>query len=34
MNERKILREMSEILKVEIEDIPKTLIRFKKEINR
>ena len=32
MKERHILREMSAILSVGVHDIPKTLIRFKKEI--
>jgi len=32
MNERKILKKMAEILKVDIEDLPKTLQRFKKEV--
>ena len=31
MKDSKILREMSKILKVDIEDLPKTLERFKKE---
>lgn len=32
MDERKILRELSRMLKVNENDIPKTLRRFKKEI--
>lgn len=32
--ERKIIREISKILMVEEDDIPKTLIRFKKDIRR
>jgi len=32
MDDRRILREMAKILRVDIEDIPKTLERFKKEI--
>ena len=34
MDERKILRKLSEILKVNERDIPKTLERFKKEIDK
>lgn len=33
MDDRKILREMSRILRVDIDDIPKTLRRFMEEIN-
>ena len=32
MEERKILRQMAEILRVDIEDLPKTLRRFRKDI--
>ncbi|MCX6819261.1 MAG: hypothetical protein NT129_04670 [Candidatus Aenigmarchaeota archaeon] len=32
MNERKIIIELSRILKVDEEDLPKTIQRFKKEI--
>tara|TARA_Y100000310_G_C20660312_1_gene804387 strand:- start:1899 stop:2009 length:111 start_codon:yes stop_codon:yes gene_type:complete len=32
MNRTKILKEMSEILSVTVEDVPKTLRRFQKEI--
>lgn len=32
MNDRKILREISRVLRVDIDDIPKTLRRFKEEI--
>ena len=32
MDDRRILREMTKILRVDIEDIPKTLERFKREI--
>ena len=32
MDDRKIIRELSKILRVDVEDIPKTLKRFKKEI--
>jgi transposase-like protein len=32
LNERKIIRELSRILKVDEGDIPKTIQRFKKEI--
>jgi hypothetical protein len=32
MEDRRILKEMAKILRVDIEDIPKTLERFKKEI--
>jgi len=32
MNERKIINELSRILKVDEEDLPKTIQRFKKEI--
>lgn len=32
MGNREILRKMAEILKVDIEDLPRTLQRFKKEI--
>ncbi len=32
MDERKILRALSKILTVEDKDIPKTLMRFKKDI--
>ena len=32
MNERKIIRELREILNVGDKDIPRTLQRFKKEI--
>lgn len=31
MDDRKILREMSRILRVDIDDIPKTLRRFREE---
>ncbi len=31
MNERQIIRELREILSVSDTDIPKTLVRFKKE---
>ncbi len=33
MNDRKILREMSRILRVEIDDIPKTLRRFREDFS-
>lgn len=33
MDERKILKELSRLLKVNENDIPKTLKRFKKEIS-
>lgn len=32
MNERKTLGKMASLLKVDIEDLPRTLRRFKKEI--
>ncbi len=32
MNERKIINELIRILKVDEEDLPKTIQRFKKEI--
>jgi len=32
MNERKIINELSRILKVDEENLPKTIQRFKKEI--
>lgn len=32
MNERILLRKLSRILRVEITDLPKTLARFKKEV--
>ena len=32
MNDRNIMREMRELLNVGDKDIPRTLIRFKKEI--
>lgn len=32
MNDRKVIRELEKLLKVNAEDIPKTLQRFKKEI--
>ena len=31
MNERILLRKLSRIVRVEISDMPKTLLRFKKE---
>ncbi len=31
MNERNTLRKMAELLRMDIEDLPKTLQRFKKE---
>ena len=34
MNERILLRKLSRILRVEITDLPKTLQRFKKEIEQ
>ena len=34
MDDRRILREMAKILRVDIEDIPKTLERFKREIKQ
>ncbi len=34
MNRTKILREMSDILSVTVEDLPKTLRRFQKEIEK
>ena len=33
MKDRTILRELREVLNVSYEDIPKTLLRFKKEID-
>lgn len=32
MNERLLLRKMSRILRVDINDLPKTLARFRKDI--
>lgn len=32
MDERKILKKMAGILKVDIEDLPRTLQRFKKDV--
>ena len=32
MNERKIIRQLREMLSVNDKDVPKTLMRFKKEI--
>lgn len=34
MKERHILREISSVLNVGIFDIPKTLVRFKREIDK